>query len=1792
MKNLLGVSVAATLAASSAFALAPNDFAKKVPISVSETAQTAIADVSAENVPVLVRLSESIAGFYYSDLAADGSDLAFGIEEGGALTIYPHEIETWDPNGTSLVWVKVPKLSAATAFGMYYGNGVKTGVRSTDAWSDYVGVWHLDAPRETTVANSFGEYANATATEGINGHLAEKSIPNEEGKFGKSFRVNDVTKLKTGNFNYGGVWVPGTDALKLGDTFAISGWFKGAADGYYYDHLFYKRAASDNSASKGATGAFAIEINASSGKIFKPGIRGNSSTTATINDTAYAYDAWNYVTFVFNGASASMYVNGKSIGSGTITAATDNDAALVFGNNCNIATGAVGDAAFAGWIDEVRLMDGVPSAAYLALEYAAMTEENLLAFGAVEQMDATMPVFESASVSVSDGAFIVVYALKSGEGAFTAELTDVATGEKTTAPFSAGETSVAISAASLVAGHAYDCAVIATSAAGNTSSRAAGRVFNGSVAIVRTLDADEATLASGTFTVTASAPVPADLTIPYTVGGTAVAGVTYETLSGAVTIPAGTTSATIAVQPIFSPDVAEDVTVSVTLEAAASFVATASAELTVVNAAVDPNARYVSTRGSDEEGTGLRDGAFASIDKALTTLGETGGTIWLEDGEYPITATVTLTTPVTIRSVSGDPEKVTLKRTSGDISVVKLNCAEARILDVTVANGGNSKVDGGNVYIDANGGIVEHCILLNGNSSGQYGKAGGGVYMKAGVVTRCIIRSCSANYAGGGGGVYMSGGQLENSLITECAAGSENGATYAGDNGGGVRLNGANAKLVNCTIALNRGNTCPGVRIEYDSKTKAPKGSIINCVIVDNRTMKGLWDFSNVGGVKDAAGAFVNCVTDARLAQPNETCLGAPFAFADRANKDYRITAASSAVDAGVDVELYSSLDLDGNPRVSGSAIDAGCYELRQDAPAIAVGLVKEELLVDEEVTLAATTVGTVDGAIIWTIGDSEPVEGEATRTHVFDTVGYQTVTAATTIGGVPVTSTVTVKVCPKTIYVDAASTTAVEPFATPETATPSFATGYAWATDGTTVNVASGTYPVTAQTLVKKGIVIEGATGDPSDVTVKASGNVRVFWISHPDAVLRNVTVSGGKAIQSVGSNVYLDAFGGTVSNCVLTGGVADNYNANGGNLYQVAGLVTHSKLLNSTVNNVGGGTKGGNATLEGGVLAHSLIAGGADTTTGSKTGVTPGVRLTGTGELVNCTVAGQSAKGSSISGVIVASDNAKVTNCVIAGNTSTGDAACWSGTVSRFVNCAVDAGGSPNETCVSDTTAALLADAPNGDYHAAPGAPSVDAGAGLENPPSVDLDGNVRVLGKGIDMGCYEYEAGSLAVTFDADFHEAICPTEITFTAVVDGAGEGASLTYAWDFDGDGVADATTSEPTLKRLFEAGGMVSVGLVVTDGTSGLSASAEKPDIVKLAPRIIYVDAAGENPTAPYASWETAALQPKDAVAVAVNGCEIIVRGGTYALPGMLTVDKDVLIHAESDAEVIFKAGYFTVMEVNHPDARIAGITLADAVANAAPGGVYFGSQGGMVSNCVIRNCRTYNWSGSGGAASFGGPGVLTHSVVTGCSADTWCGGGTKYVLEISRGRFENNLVIGCHSGDQHTAGDCAALLYAGSASVVRNNTFVNNRTTNRGLINVHASATFANNVFADNSYITRAEDTVNSETEPVVHSSDVGFNFGTSAAVDGVPAFVNCATDGAEPVNETCVVGTLATLFKDYANGDYTPNASGPLYNKGVTPEGWSDLADLAGKPRVQGKAIDIGCYEVAPSGLRISIR
>ena len=101
------------------------------------------------NVPLLLELSTSISNFSYNGFTStNGYDLRVWSCDQTQLLDY--EIDTWDTNGTSFVWVKVPELAGTnTCIHLSWGNNLHTNIPASatngSVWSEgFTGVWHLD----------------------------------------------------------------------------------------------------------------------------------------------------------------------------------------------------------------------------------------------------------------------------------------------------------------------------------------------------------------------------------------------------------------------------------------------------------------------------------------------------------------------------------------------------------------------------------------------------------------------------------------------------------------------------------------------------------------------------------------------------------------------------------------------------------------------------------------------------------------------------------------------------------------------------------------------------------------------------------------------------------------------------------------------------------------------------------------------------------------------------------------------------------------------------------------------------------------------------------------------------------------------------------------------------------------------------------------------------------------------------------------------------------------------------------------------------------------------------------------------------------------------------------------------------------------------------------------------------------------------------------------------------------------------------------------------------------------
>ena len=567
-------------------------FAKKVTLTLS----AALSDVEiTDGLPTLVRLSEdAIPGFRYGDFAlAKGGDLKFTDAYGEEL---PHEVDTWDTAGESLVWVRLPSAAAGTSVTMYWGNGAKGALAASDVWNGYVGVWHLGDPVGTSANSS----PNGSALNGVDTTrtLAAGGVA---GKIGQAKVVSDQQNADGSGTskNFGGIYVPHSAPLSLAANLTISGWFKHATGKYNWDHLFYKRSRSDNTGSP--VGSFALEMaqgnNSTANDI---AVRGSSGTAKNVSLGSLLTE-WTYLTFVYDGGKCRVYCNGALKGDEDVATVTANEAPLVFGNNVNIAANndrGEGDAAWYGSVDEIRLVGSSLTESRIRAEYAAMTAASF-GVGQVEELDTTAVVLgEVSAVLGRDGVATVTVPVVSGVGAVS-----VVCNGTTAVPAGTADGAGSLTASVTVpAGEIWSISSQGRNDRGTvTTSPNAVVIFNGAVGVEKVQDAKEDGTAKGVFRVTRPSTATAfDLVINLGWSGSAAAGTDYvDDLPTQVTIPAGETSVDIEVSAILNAGSTEAATIVVTV-LDGGYQAGASAQSAIQKIEIDTAYRtWVATEDSD-----------------------------------------------------------------------------------------------------------------------------------------------------------------------------------------------------------------------------------------------------------------------------------------------------------------------------------------------------------------------------------------------------------------------------------------------------------------------------------------------------------------------------------------------------------------------------------------------------------------------------------------------------------------------------------------------------------------------------------------------------------------------------------------------------------------------------------------------------------------------------------------------------------------------------------------------------------------------------------------------------------------------------------------------------------------------------------------------------------------------------------------------------------------------------------------------------------------------------------------
>jgi len=289
------------------------------------------------DVPVLVTLDRST--FPYGAVDDPATDLRFADPSTGTELAY--EVSRWAPDGSSDVWVRVPRIaqgSTTDRIVLTAGANIGTGgAIPSEVWRDHELVLHLE--QNDQIPDASGHYVGVPAP-----------VTLAEGAVGTGFELADGVEVE----------IPDSHAL-------FGGWQRFTFE--LWIHPDYATISSTTPAPTlvsraGPIAHCGLQVSATNRLELALFLSIGGTTKSLV--TEIPTRAWSYVVFVADGQRLSVYRNGALVDSMANTgalAATDVSSDYV----------GIGRDPFEGIVDEVRISASDRSPDWIRAQYRSMT---------------------------------------------------------------------------------------------------------------------------------------------------------------------------------------------------------------------------------------------------------------------------------------------------------------------------------------------------------------------------------------------------------------------------------------------------------------------------------------------------------------------------------------------------------------------------------------------------------------------------------------------------------------------------------------------------------------------------------------------------------------------------------------------------------------------------------------------------------------------------------------------------------------------------------------------------------------------------------------------------------------------------------------------------------------------------------------------------------------------------------------------------------------------------------------------------------------------------------------------------------------------------------------------------------------------------------------------------------------------------------------------------------------------------------------------------------------------------
>ena len=892
-------------------------------------------------------------------------------------------------------------------------------------------------------------------------------------------------------------------------------------------------------------------------------------------------------------------------------------------------------------------------------------------------------------------------------------------------------------------------------------------------------------------------------------------------------------------------------------------------------------------------------------------------------------------------------------------------------------------------------GIIQRNRIADNSAGPQFGD-GGGLAFCDGLIQNNEIHANRA--ARDGGGIYRCDGTIQNNLI--------HGNSADKDGGGLWRCQG---KIQNNTIYENSASYEGGGLEECH-------GTVRNCIIWANSAKSGFQVHSSVKPT-------YSCIQD--WAEGGQGNINEDPRFIDAAAHDFRLPPDSPCVDAGANFywSAWPQRDIAGNSRLFGERVDLGCYEYGSspDSDGDLCPDIEELEIGTDPLNDDTDGDGLRDG--LEAFGGSNPHEITVPRiVSVPSDVAMIQEALCLAVNGDQII------VAPGTYREDVQ-------FCGPDVVLRSSEPGNPEIVASTVID-GGGSGPVVSLTgdesekCILSGFTLRGGfAGFGGGIDGGSPGTAHSHATIRDNVITANRAFFNGGGLCSCDGPILNNAITGNSTSYLHGGGLAlcDGVVRNntisrnvaagsGGGLYLCQGVIAGNTISENSASDYGGGVCGCNGAIQNNLICGNVadIYGGGiadceatiqNNTIRGNSAVSHGGGLGYCGRTIqnNLIIANSARWGAGLSychgeflnnSILMNTASEKgaglgwykglIRNCIIWGNASGASDGQLHESTDPCFSCIQDWTGGGKGNTVQDP---LFVDEAGGDYHLQPGSPCIDFGANgyWFTWPQRDLDGNCRLAGARVDIGCYEYGSSP-----DSDGDLLRDSDELA---------EGTD-TLGEDSDGDGLRD--------------------GLEILRGSNPLAQTGRT--VVLVPPDVATI---------------------QSALCQAMKGDEIIVGPGTHT-ENIHFCGTDVVLRSQNpnDSSVVAatildgaEAGpvvSFTGDETG--DSVLAGFTICNGKGEWG-GGICGGTINHHTQATVRNNVITRNRADCGAGLCFC-DGLIRNNMITNNSADERGG-----AMEDCNGIVQSNVVAG-----NSAVGNGGGLVYCWGT--IENNTIVSNAAT------------------------------------------------------------------------------------------------------------------------------------------------